>query len=45
MFDVVSQTPREIVFIYIVFMAACLVTYPLIRLIMTAAEKGLNKWR
>ncbi|MCK6259388.1 hypothetical protein LCY76_22715 [Fictibacillus sp. KIGAM418] len=45
MFETVNQTPKEIIFIYIVFMAACFVTYPLIRLITTAMEKGLNKWR
>jgi hypothetical protein len=45
MYEVVSQTPKEVVFIYIVFMAACFITYPVIKLITTAAEKGLSKWR
>ncbi|MBK5447036.1 hypothetical protein [Peribacillus sp. TH24] len=45
MYDVVSQTPKEVVFLYIMFMSACFVTYPIVRLIVTAAEKGLDKWR
>ncbi|MBH0176233.1 hypothetical protein IHV09_22000 [Fictibacillus sp. 23RED33] len=45
MYEIVGQSPKTIILIYIMFMAACFVTYPLIRLITTAAEKGLNKWR
>lgn len=45
MYDVVIQTPKEVMLTYIVFLSACIVTYPLIRLIVTAAEKGLDKWR
>lgn len=45
MYEIVNQTPKDVVITYIVFMAACFVTYPIIRLITTAAEKGLNKWR
>lgn len=45
MYEIVSQTPKEIVFTYIIFMAACFVTYPIVRLIATAAEKGFDRWR
>jgi hypothetical protein len=45
MYEVVSQTPKEVFLIYIVFMAACFITYPIIKLLTKAAEKGLSKWR
>lgn len=45
MYEIVSQSPKEVIVTYIVFLAACFVTYPIIRLITTAAEKGLSKWR
>lgn len=45
MYAVVSQTPTEVIFTYIMFMAACFVTYPIVRLVTTAAEKGLSRWR
>lgn len=43
MYDVVSQTPKEIFTVYFMFLAACLITYPIIRVIMTAAQKGAGK--
>lgn len=45
MYEIVSQSPKEIIVIYVVFMAASFVTYPLVNLITTAAKRGLNKWR
>lgn len=39
MYEIVSQTPKEIVFTYIMFMSACFVTYPIVSLITTAANK------
>lgn len=45
MYDVVTQTPKEVFLIYIVFASACIITYPLIRLIVNVTEKGLEKWR
>ena len=45
MYEVVTQTPKQIITIYVLFMAACIVTYPLVSLITTAAKRGLNKWR
>lgn len=45
MFDTVNATPKDIVTIYIVFMAACLLTYPIISLIVTSLNRGLSKWK
>ncbi|WP_197204158.1 hypothetical protein [Cytobacillus firmus] len=44
MYEIVSQTPKEIVFNYIMFMAACFVTYPIVSLITTTLNK-LNSSR
>ncbi|WP_275411289.1 hypothetical protein [Bacillus sp. B15-48] len=43
MYEIIDETTKNIVTIYIIFLAACLVTYPLIRLIVTAA--GALKWK
>lgn len=45
MYDVVSQTPKEVFLVYIMFFGAALITYPIIRLIYIAADKGLAKWK
>lgn len=45
MYEVVNQYPKDIIVTYIIFLSACFVTYPTLRLIIRAAEKGLNKWR
>lgn len=45
MFEVIDQTPKDIIMIYVIFMGACLVTYPIIHLVVSAAEKGFEKWR
>lgn len=45
MYEVVNQYPKDIIVTYIIFFSACFVTYPILRLITTAVEKGLNKWR
>lgn len=44
MYEVVSGTPKDIIAIYIMFIGACLVTYPIIRFIIGAVTKGLSKW-
>ena len=44
MYEVVANTPKEVFSIYIMFSAACLVTYPVIRFIIGAVTKGLSKW-
>ncbi|WP_156031366.1 hypothetical protein [Sporolactobacillus terrae] len=45
MYDLVNQTPKEVIITYIIFMAACAITYPILRLIISALRLGLNKWR
>lgn len=45
MFSIVNATPKEIIITYIVFMGACMVTYPIIRLLITSIEKGVSKWK
>jgi hypothetical protein len=45
MFTVVAQTPEEIVLTYVVVLSACLLTYPMVRLIMAAILRGLERWR
>ncbi|WP_255421364.1 hypothetical protein [Paraliobacillus sp. X-1268] len=42
MYEVASQTPKEVFLIYIVFLGACLITYPIIKLITTTLKKGLS---
>lgn len=44
MYEVVQNTPKEIITIYIMFLAACIITYPVIRFIIGAVTKGLSKW-
>lgn len=43
-YEVVTQTPKEIVMIYVVFCGACLVTFPLMKLLINAISKGVSKW-
>lgn len=45
MFDVVNQPIKEIILIYIMFGGACIVTFPVTKLITNALEKGGAKWR
>jgi hypothetical protein len=45
MFTVVAQTPKEVVLTYVVVLSACLLTYPTVKLIMTAIQRGLERWR
>jgi hypothetical protein len=45
MYEVVTQTPKEVFTVYLIFLAASLVTYPIIKLITTAANRGLDKWK
>lgn len=45
MYEVVSQTPKEVFLIYIAFLGAALITYPLIRFIIKAGGRGLDRWR
>jgi hypothetical protein len=44
MYEIVNATPQEVLTTYILFIAACVVTYPIIRLIITAVTKGVSRW-
>ncbi len=45
MYDMVSYTPKEIILMYIVFMGACVLTYPIVALLISAVKRGVSKWR
>lgn len=45
MYEMVNATPQEIVTVYIMFMAASVVTYPITKLIVAAVEKGVSRWK
>lgn len=44
MYEIVNATPAEVLTTYILFLGACIVTYPVFRLIVAAIEKGVNRW-
>jgi hypothetical protein len=44
MYDMVSFTPKAIVIVYILFMGACVLTYPIVDLLINAV-RGANKWK
>lgn len=43
-YEVVPNSPEEIITIYIIFSGACLVTFPLVKFIVNAVSKGVSKW-
>lgn len=43
-FEVLPQSPEEIITIYVIFSGACLVTFPLMKFIFNAVSKGVSKW-
>lgn len=45
MYDVLDNTLKEIMFTYILFMSVALLTYPLVKLIITTVKRGANRWR
>lgn len=45
MYDLVPYTPKAIVIMYIVFMGACVLTYPIVELIVNAITRGASKWK
>lgn len=45
MFNVLDNTTTEIVLIYIAFVSSCLLTAPIISLVIAAIERGTEKWR
>lgn len=45
MYEVLNYAPDEILLAYIIIIASCILTYPIVRLIIGAVGKGLSKWR
>jgi len=45
MYEIVDYTTKEIILIYIVFLSACLLTYPIINLIINAVGRGADRWK
>lgn len=45
MYDMVSFTPKAIVIVYILFMGACVLTYPIVDLLINAVSRGADKWK
>lgn len=45
MYEVFNQAPKEIIVTYIVFIAACAVTFPIFNLIVTAATSFRDRKR
>ncbi|WP_176466659.1 hypothetical protein [Terribacillus saccharophilus] len=45
MYEIMDYRFLEIVLTYVVFLSACLLTYPVVRLIITAVKEGASKWR
>jgi hypothetical protein len=44
-YEMVNATPKEIVLIYVVFLGACFISYPVLKLLINAIGKGVTKWR
>lgn len=45
MYEVLINSPTEIAITYIVIIASCALTYPIVKVIFSALGKGLSKWR
>lgn len=45
MFEIVLYPLPTIVFVYVAVAGACLVTYPVIKLLSNAMMKGASKWK
>jgi len=44
-YTVLASSPKEIFITYIVIVASCCLLYPFARVIYTAIERGLSRWR
>lgn len=44
MYDVLSVSLKEIITIYIMFLGACIITFPIAHFVIGAITKGLSKW-
>jgi hypothetical protein len=45
MYEVVSQTPKDVFLTYVIVLASCALTYPIIRLLFSSLGRGLSKWK
>jgi len=45
MYEVVDNGIKEIALIYIVFMSASLLTFPIVKLIINAVGRGSERWK
>lgn len=45
MFEVVDGTMPEIVLVYIAFISASLLVFPLVKLIYNAVKRGASQWK
>ena len=45
MYTVIAYSPKDIFVTYVVIVASCALLYPIARLIYTAFERGVSKWR
>ena len=44
-YEIVAQPLTEIVMMYVTFAGAAIVTFPILKLIVSAATKGVERWR
>jgi len=45
MYEMVDFTPKAIVFTYVTIMGACVLTYPVVALLVNAITRGASRWR
>lgn len=45
MYDVINQELSAIILVYVAFSGASLLTYPIVRLVASAIERGAERWR
>lgn len=45
MYTVIDYTPKDIFVAYMVIVASCALLYPIARLLYSAIERGVSRWR
>ncbi|WP_313799077.1 hypothetical protein [Cytobacillus sp.] len=45
MYTVMAYSPKDIFVAYLVVIASCALLYPIARIIYTAIERGVSRWR
>ncbi|MFO1442670.1 hypothetical protein KDN24_05510 [Bacillus sp. Bva_UNVM-123] len=45
MYTVMAYTPKDIFVTYVIIVASCALLYPIARVIYTAIERGVDRWR